>query len=186
MSFIFQRLEIPDVILIESKVFKDERGVFNEIYKHSEFVGFGINERFIQDNHSTSKKGVLRGLHCQKNPKAQAKITSCIRGKIFDIAVDIRRGSPTYGKWIGVILSSENKKQLYIPEGFLHGFCVLSDNAEFIYKCSEEYSPENEQGVIWNDPDINIDWPIKNPIIIGRDNNYPLLKDLNNNFLYEK
>jgi len=186
MPFTFKKLKIPEVVLIEPKVFEDERGFFMETYKHSEFVSFGIKEQFIQDNHSKSEKGVLRGLHFQKNPKAQAKIVRCIQGEIFDVAVDIRKGSPTYAKWVGVVLSAENKKQIYIPSGFAHGFCVLSDEAEIFYKSSSEYSPKNERGIIWNDPEININWPIKNPVVSEKDSKNPLFKEIDNNFIYEK
>ncbi len=186
MPFVFKKLEIPGLILIEPKVFKDERGFFLETYKYSEFFSAGIKEHFIQDNHSKSKRGVLRGLHFQKNPKAQAKVVGCIRGEIFDVVVDIREGSPFYGKWVGTILSDENKKQLYTPIGFAHGFCVLSEEAEIIYKCSRDYSPENERGIIWNDPCLNIDWPFNNPMVSEKDSKNPLLKEVDNNFVYEK
>ncbi|MCQ6254061.1 dTDP-4-dehydrorhamnose 3,5-epimerase [Methanocaldococcus sp.] len=186
MPFKFRRLEIPEVILIEPIVFEDERGFFMETYKYSEFSKFGIKEIFVQDNHSKSKKGVLRGLHYQKNPNAQGKLVRCIRGEIFDVAVDIRKGSPTFGKWVGVILSEENKKMLYIPKGFAHGFCVLSEEAEVIYKCTAEYSPEDDRGIIWNDKDIGIDWPIKNPILSEKDKKHPPLREADINFVYEK
>jgi len=177
MPFRFQRLDIPDVVLIEPTIFEDERGFFMESYKYSEFANFGIKEKFVQDNHSKSIKGVLRGLHYQKHPKAQAKLVRVIRGKIFDVAVDIRRNSPTYGKWVGIVLSEENKKMLYIPVGFAHGFCVLSDEAEVLYKTTEEYAPEYDRGIIWNDPDIDIKWPIDNPILSSKDAALPRLKD---------
>ncbi len=147
-----------------------------ESYKQSEFAKFGIKERFVQENHSQSKKYVLRGLHFQKSPKAQAKLVRCISGKIFDVAVDIRKNSPTYGKWVSAILSEQNKKEIFIPQGFAHGFCVLSKQAEIIYKTSDEYSPEHEQGIIWNDPEINIKWPIKKPVISAKDSQFPFLK----------
>jgi dTDP-4-dehydrorhamnose 3,5-epimerase len=198
MPFEFKKLEIPEMILIEPKVFGDDRGFFMESYKYSEFAALGIKEKFVQENHSKSEKNVLRGLHFQKNPKAQAKIVRCVKGEIFDVGVDIRKGSPTYRKWAGVILSAENKKQLYIPAGFAHGFCVLSDEAEVCYKISEEYSLENEREIIWNDPEININWPacnaygeviagrgIKNPILSEKDSKAPFLKDADNNFKYE-
>lgn len=184
MPLTFKKLKIPEVILIEPKVFKDERGFFVECYKYSEFANFGIKEQFSQDNHSLSKKGVLRGFHFQNPPKAQAKIVRCVKGEIFDAAVDIRKGSPSYGKWVGEILSEENKKELYIPIGFAHGFCVLSEKADVIYKCSEEYSKEYEKGIIWNDPDIGIGWPIKNPILSEKDLKNKSLKDITNRFIY--
>ncbi len=182
MPFEFEPLEIPEVVLIKPKVFKDERGFFLEFYKRSDFEAFGIKAIFIQDNHSASVKGVLRGLHCQKKPKAQGKLVRCIKGTIFDVAVDIRKNSPTFGRWVGVILSEENKHMLWIPEGFAHGFLVLSDYAEVIYKVSgAEYSPQHDAGIRWNDPDIGIQWPledIKEPILSEKDKNLPYLKDL--------
>ena len=154
-----------------------------ENYKYSEFAAFGIKDKFVQDNHSKSAKNVLRGLHFQMLPKAQAKLVRCIKGEIFDVAVDIRKNSPTYGKWVGEILSEENKKELFLPIGFAHGFCVLSDEAEIIYKSSDEYSPENERAIAWNDPTINIDWPIKNPIVSEKDAENDLLGEVENNFV---
>jgi len=186
MSFKFQRLGISDVILIEPEVFSDERGFFMETYKYSEFSAFGVKEYFLQDNHSRSVKGVLRGLHYQNPPKAQGKLVRVVLGEVFDVAVDIRKGSPTYGKWVGTILSSENKKMLYIPPGFAHGFCVLSDVAEVLYKVTEEYAPECEAGIIWNDPEIGIQWPIKSPILSPKDARWPPLKEADNQFVYQK
>ena len=148
MPFSFKKLEIPEVILIEAKSFSDHRGFFLESFKESEFTSNQINTRFVQDNVSHSTKGVLRGLHYQKNPKAQAKLVTVIRGKIFDVAVDIRIGSPTFGKWVGEILSSENHKSLFIPKGFAHGFCVTSDEADVLYKVDQEYSAETERGIL--------------------------------------
>lgn len=184
MPFSFQRLEIPEVVLIEPKVFQDGRGFFMETYKFSDFAAFGIAERFVQDNHSRSKKSVIRGLHYQNPPKAQGKLVRAVVGEIFDVAVDIRRGSPTYGKWVGEKLSSENKRMLYTPPGFAHGFCVLSAEAEVVYKVTEEYAPEHEAGIIWNDPDIGISWPIANPIISEKDAALPCLKEAENRFIY--
>lgn len=176
MPFNFKRLAIPEVILVEPKVFPDGRGFFMESYKHSDFRSFGIGEHFVQDNHSMSSQGVLRGLHYQLNPNAQGKLVRCIRGAIFDVAVDIREGSPTFGRWVGVELSEENRYMLYIPPDFAHGFVVLSEMAEIIYKCTKEYSPENERGIIWNDPAIGIDWPVKEPILSGKDKSNPRLR----------
>lgn len=178
MPFEFVRLKIPDVILIKPKVFEDERGFFMETYKKSEFERAGIKDEFVQDNHSKSKYGVLRGLHFQKEPYAQAKIVRCVRGVIYDVAVDLRRNSPTFGKYVAVILSEFNKYMLYIPRGFAHGFLVLSDEAEVIYKVDNEYAPEYECGLIWNDPDVGIDWPIDNPILSEKDKRWPTLKEL--------
>jgi len=182
MPFTFTRLDIPGVILIEAKAFLDTRGFFLESFKESSFSSNGINTRFVQDNFSHSTKGVLRGLHYQKNPKAQAKLVIALRGEIFDVAVDIRKDSPTYGKWAGEILSENNHKLLYIPEGFAHGFCVLSEEADVLYKVTQEYSPEDEMGIIWNDPEINITWPIDKPILHEKDSQLPFLKNIDNNF----
>ena len=183
MPFEFEKQKIEDVILVKPKVFGDNRGFFMESYKKSDFYDNGIAVEFNQDNHSKSSKGVLRGLHYQKAPKAQAKIVRCIKGAIFDVAVDIRKGSKTYGKWVGVELTEENKKMLYIPAGFAHGFCVRSDVAEICYKSSDEYSPENDRGIMWNDPEIGIDWNLDtNPVISEKDSKHPLLKDADNNF----
>lgn len=178
MPFEFVKMEIPDVILIKPKVFKDERGFFMETYKKSDFEKAGIKGEFVQDNHSKSKYGVLRGLHFQKEPYAQAKIVRCIRGVIYDVAVDLRKNSPTFGKWVGVILSEHNKYQLYIPRGFAHGFLVLSDEAEVVYKVNNIYAPDYEGGLIWNDPDVNIQWPADNPIVSPKDQRWPTLKEL--------
>lgn len=186
MPFIFKKTKIKDVILIQSKIFKDKRGLFLETYKYSNFSKNGIKEKFVQENYSQSKKGVLRGLHYQKNPKAQAKIITCLKGKIFDVAVDIRKGSPNYGQWISIILSEKNKYQLYIPIGFAHGFLVLSKSAQVLYRCSKEYAPEYERGIIYNDPKLKIKWPIKNPILSLKDQNWPTLEKADNNFKYKK
>ncbi len=184
MPFIFKKLTIPEVILVEAKAFPDERGFFMESFKESAFVPNGINTKFVQDNYSHSVKGVLRGLHYQKNPKAQAKLVMAIRGEIFDVAVDVRKGSPTYGKWIGEILSEQNHKLLYVPEGFAHGFVVLSEQADVVYKVNSEYSPEHERGILWNDHQVDIKWPIDKPIMISKDLQLPPLKDADNNFVY--
>ncbi|WP_456395606.1 dTDP-4-dehydrorhamnose 3,5-epimerase [Thermococcus sp.] len=178
MPFEFKRLEIPDVILIKPKVFEDERGFFMETYKKSDFEKAGIKGEFVQDNHSRSKYGVLRGLHFQREPYAQAKIVRCIRGVIYDVAVDLRKNSPTFGKYVGVILSEYNKHQLYIPRGFAHGFLVLSDVAEVIYKVDNVYAPDYEGGLIWNDPDVGIKWPVDEPVVSGKDMKWPTLREL--------
>ena len=164
-------------MLVEPKVLRDGRGFFMETYKHSDFQAAGIKEHFVQDNHSRSAKHVLRGLHYQKGPAGQGKLVRCSRGKIFDVAVDIRKGSPTFRRWAGMELSEENSLMLYIPPGFAHGFVVLSDGAEIIYKCTAEYSPEDERGIIWNDPDIKIAWPVKEPVLSGKDGENPPLRD---------
>lgn len=177
MPFEFERLEIPDVILIKPKVFGDERGFFMETYKRPDFESAGIKGEFVQDNHSRSRYGVLRGLHFQREPYAQAKIVRVVRGVIYDVAVDLRKDSPTFGKWVGVILSEFNKWQLYVPRGFAHGFVVLSDVADVVYKVDNVYAPDYEGGIIWNDPDLNIDWPLDEPIISEKDRKWPTLRE---------
>ena len=179
MPFNFKKLEIEDVILVTPQVFGDSRGFFMESYQKSSFEKNGIKDEFNQDNHSKSTKGVLRGLHYQTNPAAQAKLVRCPKGRILDVAVDIRKNSPTFGKWVGEILSEENKNMLYIPAGFAHGFVVLSDEAELLYKASNEYSPQNDRGIRWNDPDINVQWGIDfEPLISEKDSKQPYLKDV--------
>jgi len=184
MPFAFKRLKIPEVVLIEPRVFEDGRGFFMEIYKMPDFVTADIKGNFVQENHSRSTKGVLRGLHYQNPPFAQGKLVRVVRGEIFDVAVDIRKGSPTWGKWVGVILSEENKNILYVPETFAHGFCVLSEIAEVLYKTTDVYSPEAEAGIIWNDEDLNIEWPVKEPILSEKDEKLPSLKNADIRFYY--
>ena len=167
---------IDGLLIIEPKVFADPRGMFYEVYSESRYEDNGI-PRFVQDNHSVSKKAVLRGLHYQVN-SGQDKLVRVTQGEIFDVAVDIRKQSPTYGKWWGLSLSETNNLQLYIPVGFAHGFCVLSESAEVLYKCSDYYSPEDECGILWNDPDLAIDWPIEGPILSEKDAGYPLFSEL--------
>ncbi len=178
MPFEFKRMEIPEVILVKPKVFSDERGFFMETYKRSDFEKAGIKGEFVQDNHSKSRYGVLRGLHFQREPYAQAKIVRCIRGVIYDVAVDIRPNSPTFGKYVAAILSEHNRWMLYIPRGFAHGFVVLSDVAEVVYKVDNPYAPQSEGGIIWNDPDIGIEWPIENPILSEKDKKWPKLSEV--------
>ena len=184
MPFTFKRLSIPDVIFIEPKSFSDDRGFFFESFKESDFFSNGIDKKFVQDNFSHSVNGVIRGLHFQKAPKAQAKLVTVLKGKIFDVAVDIRKNSPTYGKWVSEILSDNTHNLLYVPEGFAHGFCVISDEADVLYKVSNEYSQEHERSIIWNDPKLDIQWPIKKPIISNKDNKLSLLENLDNDFVY--
>ena len=169
--------KIPDVILVEVTKFGDHRGFFMETYHAEKFSAGGISATFIQDNHASSQKNILRGLHYQlKFP--QGKLIRCIQGEILDIAVDIRKSSRTFGQWVGEILSSENARQLYVPPGFAHGYVVRSDNAEVEYKCTELYHPEDDYGILWNDPAIGIDWGIENPILSEKDKQQPLLKDV--------
>lgn len=184
MPFLFEKLHIEEVILIKPKVFEDERGFFLEAFKKSEFESFGIKYDFVQDNHSKSKKGVLRGLHYQLYPKAQGKLVRCLKGKIWDVAIDIRKNSPTYKKWVGVELSEENKFMLFIPPGFAHGFLALEDS-EVFYKATHEYDKDLDGGIIWNDKELNIAWPIdKEPILSEKDKSLKPIKEAKNNFIY--
>jgi dTDP-4-dehydrorhamnose 3,5-epimerase len=157
-NFTFTETEIKDVFIIDVKTYGDQRGYFMETYKKSDFEAAGLAYDFVQDNQSSSRKGVLRGLHFQKT-FPQAKLVRVLKGEVFDVAVDLRKGSETYGKWTGVLLSDENKRQFMIPRGFAHGFLVLSDTAEFVYKCTDVYDPTSDGGIPWNDPDINVEWP---------------------------
>lgn len=181
MPFEFEKLEIDGLVLVKPKAFGDNRGFFMESYKESEFVKNGIDTKFVQDNHSKSTKGVLRGLHYQVKPKAQAKLVRCVRGKIYDVAVDIRPNSKTFGKWVKVELSEENKHMLFIPRNFAHGFIVLSDEAELIYKTDNEYSVDNDRGLLWCDKEININWDFDSPILSEKDKIQPTLNDIKNN-----
>lgn len=177
------KTEIDEILIIEPKVFGDNRGWFTETYSEEKFYKLGIEIDFIQDNHSFSAhKGTIRGLHFQLNPKAQTKLVRCTKGKIMDVAVDIRIGSPTYKKWILVELSEENKRQLFIPKGFAHGFLTLTDDVEVQYKVDQYYSPEYERSILFDDPDLGIKWGIENPILSQKDLNAPLLKDVDINF----
>ncbi len=176
-NFTFIETKIKDVFIVEPKVFGDNRGYFMETYKESDFQEAGLNYHFVQDNQSSSRKGVLRGLHFQKT-YPQAKLVRVLSGEVFDVAVDLRKGSSTYGQWEGVLLSGENKRQFMIPRGFAHGFVVVSDFAEFAYKCDELYHPEDEGGLLWNDPDINIEWPEAGDIILSeKDKKNPKLAE---------
>jgi dTDP-4-dehydrorhamnose 3,5-epimerase len=182
-NFEFIPLELPGLVLITVKAYPDERGFFVELYKESDFLNAGIRESFVQDNFSRSSRGVLRGLHYQNEPAAQGKLVRCVRGSIHDVAVDIRKGSPTFGAWYGVELSETNHRMLFIPTGFAHGFVVLSEQAEILYKCTREYSPINDRGIIWNDPDIAIHWPVRQPVLSAKDAVHPLLRDADNSFV---
>lgn len=177
-KFNFIKTDIDGVVIIEPSVFGDDRGYFMETYNYNEFKENGIDNVFVQDNQSKSRKGVLRGLHFQKT-FSQAKLVRVIKGSVFDVAVDLRRGSATYGKWVGVELTAENKRQFFIPKNFAHGFLVLSDEAEFVYKCDDFYHPEDEGGLLWNDPTVNIQWPITDDMEIllsEKDKKNPTLK----------
>lgn len=169
--------KLPGILILEPKLFSDERGYFLETWHSTRFENAGIPGPFVQDNISFSKKGVLRGLHYQY-PRSQGKLIQVLWGEVLDVAVDIRAGSPTYGRWISEVLSEANHKQMYIPPGFAHGYCVTSETAVFLYKCTEFYNSATEHGIIWNDPELNIDWPVKKPILSAKDKNYARLKDI--------
>lgn len=176
----FKRLAIPEVILIEPRVHEDPRGFFLESYHQKSFAANGIEKPFVQDNHSQSARGVLRGLHFQIPPRAQGKLIRVIRGEVFDVVVDIRRRSPTFGRFVTEIISAENKKMMFIPEGFAHGYCALTEGTEFLYKVTDFYSPEHERGVLWNDPALAIPWPRLDCdyIFSAKDRQYPVLADM--------
>lgn len=170
--------KLDGVLILEPTVFGDNRGFFMESYNSKKFEDLGINYPFVQDNHSLSvETGVLRGLHYQLNPKAQTKLVRVVSGAIYDVAVDIRKDSPSFGQWVGVILSSANKRQLLVPKGFAHGFCTLVPNTEVLYKVDEFYSKEHDRGIAWNDPSLNIDWPTTSPILSEKDTKHPFLKE---------
>lgn len=172
----YTKTSIPGVLLIEPDVFRDSRGFFLETHHQNKYAEEGIGKPFIQDNRSHSKKGVLRGLHYQLR-FPQGKLVYVITGEIFDVAVDIRRGSPTFGKWEGIYLSSENNRQIFVPEGFAHGFCVLSETADVLYKCTDYYHPEDECGILWSDPTVGIEWPVAEPILSPKDSQYSVLSE---------
>ena len=176
--FKFNKTKIDGVVVVEPEIFGDSRGYFMETYRQAEFLIGGIEANFVQDNQSKSTKNVLRGLHFQKE-HPQAKLVRVISGEVFDVCVDLRKGSPTYGQWVGEILSAENRKQLFVPRGFAHGFLVLSDSAEFVYKCDDYYRADDEGGIIWNDPAIGIDWPLKGkPVLSEKDLKWPGIENL--------
>ena len=177
MTFKVEKSDLKGVLLIQPAVHTDSRGRFFESFQKERYKEIGIEEEFIQDNHSVSQKNTIRGLHYRVAPE-QSKLVRVIRGEVFDVVVDIRKGSPTFGQWRGYTLSDTNHLQIYIPVGFAHGFCVLSEMAEFLYKVSEYYSAEKEKGIMWNDQDIGIDWPISNPVLSEKDKTNLTLKDL--------
>jgi dTDP-4-dehydrorhamnose 3,5-epimerase len=173
----YTKTDLPGVLLIEPRVFNDSRGFFMETFHQKKYAEAGIDHAFIQDNYSHSTRGTLRGLHYQlEHP--QAKLVYVIKGEIYDVAVDIRRGSPGFGKWTGQYLSDKNRRQIFVPEGFAHGFCVISETADVLYKTTDLYKPDDEYGVLWSDPTIRIDWPIKVPIVSDKDKQFPGLQDV--------
>ena len=178
MPFRFTTLDLRGLVAVEPLAFDDERGTFMEVYRRDLFYEGGIPCTFVQDNCSVSSRGVLRGLHFQLPPHAQAKLVRVSAGRIWDVGVDIRRESPSFGQWFGAELSSDNRRMLFLPEGFAHGFLVLSDSARVEYKCSSEYDLESDAGVLWNDPDLSIDWPLPDPIVSAKDAGLPRLKEL--------
>ena len=186
MRFQFKRFDVlPEVMAIEPQTFPDERGWFIETFRKSDFEAEGISFDFVQDNHSRStSKGILRGLHFQKKPAAQGKLVRCIIGEVFDVAVDIRKGSPTYAKWVSATLSAENHLMMWIPPGFAHGVLTISDNVEIIYKVTAEYSAIHDRSIRWNDPAIGIQWPVTNPALSKKDAEARLLRDVDNNFAW--
>ena len=173
---------IPDVLIIKPDVFQDERGYFFESFNEEKFRAYGIDAKFIQDNESKSQKGVLRGLHFQNPPYAQGKLVRVMKGSVLDVAVDLRRESPYFGKWVSIVLSESNKWMYWIPEGFAHGFMTLEDNTVFFYKCTHFYNKSSEGSIRWNDPDLKIDWGSDAPILSEKDQNAPFLKDFKGNF----
>lgn len=175
---------LAGLLIIEPKIFGDERGFFLETWSKKRYQEIGIDVDFVQDNLSFSRHGVLRGLHFQ-NPQAQGKLVYVLQGEVFDVAVDIRKGSPTFGRWHGIVLSSENKRQFWVPPGFAHGFCVTSESALFTYKCTELYAPAHERSILWNDPTLAIDWPVTEPQVSDKDRLAPLLADLDPAHLYD-
>jgi len=175
MPFTFEETEIKGVILVTPRVFQDDRGFFLETFKSSDFYAAGIQENFTQDNQSLSTKNVLRGIHFQSHPRPQGKLVRCVRGSIFDVAVDLNPTSPTFKKWVGVELSEDNKQMLYIPPGFGHGFSTLTETAEINYKCTAEYNFDLDGGIAWNDEELDIDWKIENPLISEKDEKLPTL-----------
>lgn len=187
MPFTFKPFEkLPEVVLIEPRTFADDRGWFGETYKKSDFAAHGVGFDFLQDNHSRSTaRGILRGLHFQKEPAAQGKLVRCVVGEIFDVAVDIRKGSPTYSKWVSTILSADNHGMLWVPPGFAHGVLTTSDIAEITYKVTSEYSPSHDRSVRWNDPEIGVSWPVTDPILSKKDAEAPLLRDVDNNLVWK-
>jgi dTDP-4-dehydrorhamnose 3,5-epimerase len=186
MPFLFRQFEsLPEVVLIEREAFVDERGWFGETYKRSEFAAQGIAFDFLQDNHSYSRlKGTLRGLHFQREPAAQGKLVRCVAGEILDVAVDIRKGSPTFAKWVSARISSDNHAAIWVPRGFAHGILTMTDNSEVIYKLTSEYSADDERSIRWNDPSIGIGWPLSNPILSKKDAEAPLLNEVDNNYVW--
>lgn len=186
MPFEFKPLDAPGLVLVEPKVFPDQRGWFLEMYKQSEFAKAGIPATFVQDNYARSVgRAAIRGLHYQKEPAAQGKLIRVVVGEIFDVVVDIRKGSPAFGRWTAVTLSEENKKMLWVPPGFAHGYCATTDVCEIVYKLTHEYSPAHERGIRWDDPQLAIPWPVTDPVLSPKDAKAPLFRDADNDFVWK-
>jgi dTDP-4-dehydrorhamnose 3,5-epimerase len=181
MDFQIEKMAIPDILLVTYGMIRDPRGFFAETFREKPLLEAGL-PRFVQENHARSAQNVLRGLHYQIRPAAIGKLVRCLRGRVYDVAVDIRRGSSSYGKWVGLELSDDDRRMIYIPEGFAHGYCALTDECEILYKTTGYYSPQHDRGIRWNDPDINIRWPVTTPVLSPKDADAPLLNDADNNF----
>lgn len=177
MPFTFTKLKPDGLVMVEPRAFPDDRGFFMESYRESEFAAGGVPHRFVQDNHSLSRKNVIRGLHFQKEPRAQGKLVRVVTGAVWDVVVDLRRGSPTERRWTAIELSADNRRMLYIPVGFAHGFAALTDDVHLLYKCTEEYDASLDAGIRWNDPALGISWPVSDPIVSEKDGSLPFLKD---------
>lgn len=186
MPFEFRETYIPDVLLIKSRIFSDHRGALQEVFKQSVFEKFGLPGLFVQDNLTRSSYGVLRGLHYQRQPYAQGKLITVLEGEIYDVAVDLRRGSPTYGDWVSIRLSPDHSPMLYVPEGFGHGFQVLSEKAVVMYKLTAEYAPDFEAGIIWNDSRLGITWPLEEPVLSEKDTHWPSFEEAEIDFVYQE
>jgi dTDP-4-dehydrorhamnose 3,5-epimerase len=178
MPFTFEKTFIEGLLVVTPEVFTDDRGHFLECYKADEFAAAGISDAFVQDNHSRSGRRVLRGLHCQAAPHSQSKLVRVTSGLVWDVAVDLRKGSPTFGRWFGLELGAENLRMLYIPQGFANGFLALTEGAEVQYKCGSRYRPESERGIRWDDPDLAIDWPLRDVVLSGKDAALPFFRDI--------
>ena len=183
MAFVIEKLKLPEVLHIKSDVFADSRGFFTEMLRENIFSDYGVRGPWVQFNRSRSQKNVIRGMHFQRVPQAQAKLIMPMEGEIFDVAVDLRKNKPTFGAWVGVTLNAAKAEMAYIPAGFAHGFCVLSDVAEVLYLCSDYYAPEAEGGVAWNDPNVGVEWPVSEPILSNRDAALPTLDKAEINFV---
>lgn len=185
MSFEFSAVELPGPMLVTRTVHEDDRGLFSEVFKQSVFAANGVVRRVDQVSRCRSRQNVLRGLHYQLNPNAQGKLIEAVGGSVFDVAVDIRRGSPHYGKWVGRVLSADDNAMFWIPEGFAHGYCAMSETVEIAYYSTAEWAPDCERGILWSDPAIGIEWPVHSPVMSAKDEQWPLLENADNNFVLD-